>query len=131
MAGESALDVAKKAWDCWVAADLDGFIALWDPDGVWTNSGHSQISGPRQGHEAIAGVARAVFEISGGTFKAYPLELAASGDDAVLGYFHMEAERPGASLDQNGLQRMLIRDGKLVALDNVFSDETAMDAFFA
>ena len=47
-----------------------------------------------------------------------------------LGYFHMEAERPGASLDQNGLQRMLIRDGKLVALDNVFSDEAAMDAFF-
>lgn len=42
----------------------------------------------------------------------------------------MEAERPGASLDQNGLQRMLIRDGKLVALDNVFSDEAAMDAFF-
>lgn len=131
MAGETALDVAKRAWDCWVAGDLDGFLALWEPDGVWTNSGHSQISGPRQGHAAIADVARTVFEVSGGTFKAHPLELAASGDDVVLGHFHMEAQRPGASLDQYGLQRMHIRDGKLVTLDNVFSDETAMDAFFA
>lgn len=131
MADETALDVAKRAWDLWVAADLEGFLALWEQDGVWTNSGHSLISGSRQGHEAIADLARTVFEISGGTFKAYPLELAASGDDAVLGFFHLEAERPGASLNQNGLQRMIVRDGKLVALDNVYCDQPAMDTFFA
>jgi ketosteroid isomerase-like protein len=127
----SPLEVAQQAWDHWVAADLDGFLSLWQEDGVWTNAGHSQISGPRQGHDAIGAVARTVFELSGGTFKAHPVELAASGDDVVLGRFHMVAERDGVRLDQDGLQRMVIRGGKLVTLDNLFSDEGAMDAFFA
>jgi hypothetical protein len=97
---------------------------------VWTNAGHSRISGPRQGHQAIGDVARTVFELSGGTFKAHPVELVASGDDAVLGRFHMVAERDGVTLDQDGMQRIVVRDGKLASLDNLFSDERAMDAFF-
>jgi ketosteroid isomerase-like protein len=131
MGDSSSLSVAEKAWEYWVAADLDGFLSLWHDDGVWTNAGHSQISGPRQGREAIGQVAQTVFEVSGGTFKAHPVELAASGDDAVLGRFHMVAERDGVAVDQDGLQRLVIRDGKIVTLDNLFSDEAAMDAFFA
>ena len=127
----SALNVAQKAWEYWVAADLDGFLSLWHEDGVWTNSGHSRISGPSQGHQAIGDVARTVFELSGGTFKAHPVELVASGDDAVLGRFHMVAQRDGVALEQDGMQRMVVRDGKLVTLDNLFSDERAVDAFFA
>ncbi|MEO5900652.1 MAG: nuclear transport factor 2 family protein [Ilumatobacteraceae bacterium] len=131
MADGSALDIAKRAWDYWVAADLEGFLSLWEEDGVWTNGGSSQISGPRQGHAAIAGVAQTVFEVSGGTFKARPVELAQFGDDVVLGRFHCEATRPGATLNQDGLQRMVIRNGKLHSLDNLYSDGAAMDAFFA
>ena len=131
MGDSSSLSVAQKAWEYWVAADLEGFLSLWHEDGVWTNAGHSQISGPRRGREAIGQVAQTVFEVSGGTFKAHPVELAASGDDVVLGRFHMVAERDGVAVDQDGLQRMVIRDGKIVTLDNLFSDEAAMDAFFA
>ena len=131
MTDTSALSVAQKAWERWVAADLDGFLSLWHENGVWTNAGHSRISGPSQGHQAIGDVARTVFELSGGTFKAYPVELVASGDDAVLGRFHMTAELGDVILDQEGLQRMVVRAGKLVTLDNLFSDERAMDAFFA
>jgi uncharacterized protein (TIGR02246 family) len=127
----SSLSVAQRAWEFWVAGDLDGFLSLWHEDGVWTNAGHSQISGPRQGREAIGQVAQTVFEVSGGTFKAHPVELAASGDDVVLGRFHMVAERDGVTVDQDGLQRMVVRDGKLVTLDNLFSDEAAIDTFFA
>jgi ketosteroid isomerase-like protein len=131
MADGSALDVARRAWDYWVAADLPGFLSLWDEDGVWTNGGTSQISGPRQGHAAIAGVAQRVFEISGGTFKAHPTELAAVDDEVVLGRFHCAATRPGFELDLYGLQRMVIRNGKLHSLDNLYGDGAAWDAFFA
>jgi hypothetical protein len=71
----SPLAVAREAGDKWVAADLEGFLSLWDPTGVWTNAGNSQISGTRRGHDEIAKVAQIVF--SGGTFKARPIELAA------------------------------------------------------
>jgi ketosteroid isomerase-like protein len=130
MADDDALAVARRAWERWVAADLEGFLAMWAPDGVWTMAGTSRISGSHKGIEAIGEVARLAFELSGGTLKAAPKELAASGPESVLGYFHMTAEREDAALDQDGLQRMIIRDGKLVSLHNVWTDEAAVNRFY-
>ena len=63
--------------------------------------------------------------------QARPIELAAAtGDEAVLGYFHFEATRPGASLDQDALQRIVVRNGKIVSLDNMWADSAAVDAFY-
>jgi hypothetical protein len=36
MPDESAMTVAQRAWDYWVAADLEGFLTCWDVDGIWT-----------------------------------------------------------------------------------------------
>jgi len=130
MSDERALTIAQKAWDCWVAADLEGFLAFWDADGVWTLAGHSQISGSWRGPGEIAKVAQTAFEVSGGTLKARPLELAETGADSVLGYFHLEASRPGATIDQDGLQRFVVRNGKIVSLDNLFADLDEVDAFY-
>ena len=128
---DDALTVATKAWEKWVAADLEGFLALWAPDGVWTMAGSSRISGEHKGLDAIAAVAGLAFEVSGGTLKAAPIELAAAGPDSVFGYFHLSAERPGASLDQDGLQRFVVRDGKMVSLHNLWSNQAEVEAFFA
>jgi hypothetical protein len=57
--------------------------------------------------------------------------LPASGRESVLRYYHITAEREGATLDQDGLQRMIIRDGKLVSLHNVWTDEAAVNSFYA
>jgi ketosteroid isomerase-like protein len=130
MADESALTVAQAAWDRWVAEDLEGFLALWEAEGVWTMPGRSRISGVFRGVGEIAKVAQIAFEVSGGTLKARPIELAASGADSVLGYFHMNASRPGATIDQDGLQRIVIRNGKLVSLHNLFTDLDEVDEFY-
>jgi hypothetical protein len=39
--------------------------------------------------------------MSGGTLKAHPLELGAAGEESVLGFFRVEAQRPGATIDQD------------------------------
>jgi uncharacterized protein (TIGR02246 family) len=131
MADDNALAVAQHAWDIWIAADLEAFLDLWTEDGVWTNQGSSQISGPRRGREEIAVVARTAFEVSGGTLKARPIALADAGDGVVLGWFHLEAQREGASLDQDGLQRFVIRNGKIASLDNLYTNLPEFDAFYA
>jgi uncharacterized protein len=130
MADVSALAVVQQAWERWIAVDLEGFLALWDAEGVWTMPGHSQISGTWRGHDEIAKVAQIAFEVSGGTLRAHPIELAAAGEDSVLGYFHVEASRADASLDQDGLQRFVVRDGKIISLHNMFADVAAADAFY-
>jgi hypothetical protein len=73
---------------------------------------------------------RVSHEGRGPTLQARPIELAAAGDEAVLGYLHLEATRPGASLDQDALQRFVVRNGKIVSLDNMWADGAAVDAFY-
>ena len=75
-------------------------------------------------------VAQIAFEVSGGTLQARPIELAAASDESVLGYVHFEATRPAASLDQDGLQRFVVRNGKIVSLDNMWADGAAVDTFY-
>ena len=89
--------------------------------------GRSKIAGPSRGLEEIAKTAQLAFELSGGTLKAQPLELASAGGDSVLGYFHVEGSRPGATLDQDGIQRFVVKDGKLVSLYNYFTDIDEFD----
>ncbi len=123
----TALDVVQKAW---VVADLEGFVKLWDSDGVWTHSGNSQISGPHSGHWEIAEMVRVAFEVSGGTLKARPIELAAADENSVLGYFQLDAQRPGATIHQHGFQRWVVRRGKIESLDTVYCDQDEIDEFF-
>ena len=127
MTDRTALAIVEQALE---TDDLDEFVKLWDPDGVWTHSGHSQISGPHAGHWEIAEMARTAFEVSGGTLKAHFVELVAAGEDSVLGYFHVEAQRPGATINQDGFQRWVVRGGKIVSLDTVYCDQDEIDEFF-
>jgi ketosteroid isomerase-like protein len=127
MTAVSALAAVRKAW---AVADLEAFVKLWDPDGVWTHSGHSQISGPHSGHWEIAEMVRITFEVSGGTLKAQPIELVAASESSVLGFFQLDARRPGATIHQNGFQRWVVDRGRIVSLDNVYCDQDEFDEFF-
>jgi ketosteroid isomerase-like protein len=64
MMNTSAKEVATTAWDRWVAGDLEGFFALWKPDGVWTNAGRSSVSGSQHGVPAMMEFVKRVFELS-------------------------------------------------------------------
>ena len=130
MAVGTALAVAQEAWDKWAAGDLDGFVKLFEPDGVWTNWGNNRVSGPKRGYAEITAMAQLAFEISGGTLNAQLIALAPAGENSVLGYFQFDAERPGATAHTNGLQRWVIRNGKVVSLDNVYLDRDQVDEVF-
>jgi ketosteroid isomerase-like protein len=123
----TALDVVRQAL---AVTDLEGFVKLWDPDGVWTHSGHSQISGPHSGHWEIAEMVRIALEASGGTLKAQQIELVAAGENSVLGYFQIDASRPGATIHQHAFQRWVVENGKVVSLDTVYCDQDEFDEFF-
>lgn len=130
MDNSEALSVVQKAWDCWVAGDLDGLLGYFHPDGVLITTGRSQISGPVRGHDAIRDWAHRVFELAEGDFKAAPTEMAAVNDTTVLVRFGVEAHRADASINQFALQRCTLENGKLAEVYNVYADPYELDAFF-
>ena len=128
--GDSALAVATEAWRLWVAGDLEGLLELWKPDGVWTNSGRSAISGQQIGVPAMREFVKRVFELSEGTLVGQPIEIAAASEGTALGYFHITAHRADASIDQFALQRIVVENGRIAEMHNVYADPYEVDTFF-
>jgi ketosteroid isomerase-like protein len=125
-----ALAIVEKAWDRWVAGDLDGLLEYFNPDGVLITSGRSQVSGEARGHDAIRDWAHRLFQIAEGDFKAAPTEMAAVNDTTVLVRFGVEAHRADASINHFALQRVSFENGKLAEVYNVYADQYQFDAFF-
>ena len=130
MAQSPALTVVEKAWDCWVAGDLDGMLGYFNPDAVLINSGRSRVSGEVRGHDAIRDWAHRVFEIAEGSFKAAPTEMAEVNETTVLVCFGAEAHRADASINQIALQRVVLEGGKVSSVQNIYADQYEVDAFF-
>lgn len=130
MAKSATLAAVENAWDRWVAGDLDGMLEYFNPDGVLIISGRSQLSGEFRGHDAIRDWAHQIFELSEGTMKAAPTEMAEVNESTVLVSFGMEAHRGGASINQVALQRVLVRDGKVASVHNFHADQYEFDAFY-
>lgn len=130
MPDNHALDVTTEAWRRWMAQDVEGFFELWKPDGVWTNSGRSRLSGQQVGVAAMREFVKGVFEISEGTLVGQPVEVASPCDTTALAYFHVAAHRAGASIDQYALQRVVVDDGKIAEMHNMFADPYEVDTFF-
>jgi ketosteroid isomerase-like protein len=130
MGKSEALTTVEKAWDCWVAGDLDGLIGYFNPDGVLITSGRSQVSGEIRVHDAIRDWAHRLFELAEGDFKAAPTEMAAVNESTVLVRFAVKAHRAGASIDSFALQRVTLENDKLASVHNVYADQYEFDAFF-
>jgi ketosteroid isomerase-like protein len=125
-----ALAVVEKAWDRWVAGDLDGLLEYFNPDGVLITSGRSQVSGEARGHDAIRDWAHRIFELAEGNFKAAPTEMAAVNETTVLVRFGVEAHRADTSINQFELQRVALENGKVAEVYNIYADQYEFDAFF-
>jgi ketosteroid isomerase-like protein len=125
-----AVTVVQKAWDCWVAGDLDGLLGYFTPDCVLITSGRSQVSGEVRGHDAIREWAHRLFAVAEGDFKAAPTEMAAVNESTILVRFGVEAHRGDASIDSFALQRITMEKGKCASIHNVYADQYEFDAFF-
>jgi uncharacterized protein len=68
--------------------------------------------------------------LSGGSFKAELTDVAV-GDNYVVAVQHATAEHRDKKLDITGCQLMTIEDGKIVNVRGHYSDQYALDNFWA
>lgn len=126
-----AIDVAGKAWETWMAGDIEGFLATLADDGVMTLPGDAPTSGVFNGPAEVGGWAQTLFELSGGTIDAKVEGLGDVGDGIVLASMWAKATRGDKVLDQRMLQRFEIRDGKVKRIDHALMDIQAWHDFWS
>jgi uncharacterized protein len=127
----SAVEVVRRFYAAVAARDLDAARACFDEDAVWILPGRSLIAGEHRGWEAIRDAVLAkVDPLSGGTFRADLVDVAI-GEEHVVAVQHATADHDGKRLDITACQLIRVANGRIVEMRGHYSDQYALDDFWA
>lgn len=107
--------------------DHAGIVANATPDIVWTIPGASIVSGRAEGTDAVIRLAD--------TLAQYQLNISVQGItygvDTVAVRLHDSGEHNGKTLDQDVINVLTIRDGKISSVTANLTDVSAFDTYFS
>jgi ketosteroid isomerase-like protein len=105
-----------------------GEILLAD-DVIWHWPGRSSVSGDYRGREAALSLLRGFHELTANRLNVEPVDIL-EGDDHVMAFTHITAEREGDRLDVMMADAMRFgEDGRVVEYWTLSNDQHAVDAF--
>ena len=129
MTGEKAQKLAE-AMGMISRGDVERFgdVLLAD-DVVWHWPGRSSVSGDYHGREAALGLLRGFLQLTGNQLQVEPVDIL-EGDDHLMSFTHVTAEREGDHLDVMMADAMRFGDdGRVVEFWTLSNDQAAVDAF--
>ncbi|HZT06905.1 MAG TPA: nuclear transport factor 2 family protein [Chloroflexota bacterium] len=123
--------VVRRFYESFAARDFDAVRNCFAPDALWHLPGKSAIAGDHVGwdqifHDFLAKIG----PLSGGTFKAELMDIAV-GTTYVVAIQHATASHNGKVLDITGCQLMTVKDGMITEVRGHYSDQEALDSFWA
>jgi uncharacterized protein len=129
--GADDVEVVRRLYAAVNDRDLAAAAACFTADARWTLPGRSPIAGTHVGWEQIHDRFLAKLgPLSGGTFRAELLDVTV-GERFVVAVQHATAALDGRTLDVTGCQLIEITDGRIVRVRGHYSDQEALDAFWA
>jgi ketosteroid isomerase-like protein len=109
---------------------MDTLHELFTDDATWHVPGSGELSGTKQGRDAILGFFGELFTRSSGTV-AVTLDEVIGGDDHTVAISGNHAERDGKSLDQDSVLIFTVTDGRASKVVQFFEDTAANDEFWS
>jgi uncharacterized protein len=123
-------ELVQAAYSAFLRGDLDALPEYFDPDIVWHIPGRGELAGDLEGLPRVIEALASLPELTGGTLKLTVHDVLAS-DDHVVALISEHAERNGRILDDNFVQVVHVRNGKVTEVWNVYTDLYAHDELFA
>ncbi len=126
----SPADLLRAGYGAFSIGELPVLEALFAPDAVWHEPGNSPISGSYVGWPAVAGLLVSYAERSHGTFVAELSDVLANETQA-MSIAHVRAHNNGRTIDQDNHLLIRVADGRVAEARVIYTDQTAIDAFWA
>jgi uncharacterized protein len=123
-------EVVRNGYDAFAKGDLDTLRKLIAADVVWKVPGKSPLSGNKNGIEATLAYFTQLFELTDGTVKAEPLDVAVGAEHVVVRQV-TSGERNGKSLQLDAVLVFSFRDGKISSCSEFENDQYSLDEFFS
>ena len=107
-------EVAERILDAWNRRDLDGMVALADPEIEYVNAPDALEPGTRHGHDGLALVARAQWEAMPGMRQQ--IDRLHVRDEEVIVEARISRPMPGSDtlVENRILLSIKVREGKVV-----------------
>jgi len=130
MGTQENAELVRRGYEAFVAGDMATLNELFAEDAVWHVPGSGELSGAKQGREAIMSFFGELMTRSGGTLKV-TLQDVIGGDAHTIGLNGNHAERNNKVLDQDAVLVFQVRDGRVSEVREFFEDTAANDEFWA
>jgi len=122
--------VIRDGLNAFASGDLEAMKKFFAPDIVWHSPGRNQLSGDYKGVDETLGLFGKLFELTGGTFRLDVHDVLANDEHGIV-LSTATAQRGGKRLNDNGVQVLHLRDGKVTESWLHPGDLYAADEFFS
>jgi uncharacterized protein len=124
-------EVVRNGYDAFAKGDLDTLRELIAADVVWKVPGKSPLSGDKKGIEATLTYFTQLFELTSGTFKAEPLEVAVGAEHVIVTQLNSGERKGKKNLQLDGVLVFSFRDGKISGCSEFENDQYSRDEFLS
>ena len=131
MGAEQNMDVVRRGYDAFSRGDMDALMALYDDEATHNVPGSSKISGAHKGKENILALYGALFELSDGTVRVDLRHVMSDGDSRVLAVHTASLEKDGEAYEMPEALLFTLHDGKIMEIQDFFSDIALNDRLFS
>jgi ketosteroid isomerase-like protein len=130
MGSQENAELVRRGYEAFSAGDMATLNELFTEDAVWHVPGSGDLSGAKQGREAIMAFFGELMSRSGGTVKV-TLQDVIGGADHTIGLNGNHAERDNKVLNQDAVLVFQVRDGRVSEVRQFFEDTAAADEFWS
>ena len=123
------VELARRLLDAWNRQDIEGILALTDPEAEYVNEPKAVEPGTRRGHDEIVTVFRKQWEILSGALQEID-QFHDRGDDEIITEGSVSRTMPGsdARISTPLLLSWKFRDGKVIRLEQLGAGPEFPDA---
>jgi len=120
----------RRGYEAFGSGDLETLTGLFAENAAWHEPGSSLIAGDYIGREQVFEFFGKLAGLSGGTFKADPVDILAD-DERAVAIQHSTATRDGRTLDTRDVLVFEIRDSKVVDVELYARDVELENSFWS
>jgi uncharacterized protein len=124
------VDVVRRMYDALADGDIEGFVALLDPEVAWTVPGRHDLAGTFTGLPNVLAHLAEVFQRTGGQIVVAVGEVVA-GERCTMAIVDVQLTVDRRTVDDRQVHLFELRDGRISLVREYHGDEPAMERLLA
>lgn len=131
MSVQDNLELVRRGYAAFSSGDTNTLSELFAADVVHSVPGSSTLAGAHKGPQNVLALYGKLAELSNGSIRVELEDVLSDGGNRVVAIHHSSAERNDQRLSTREALLFTIEDGKVVDIQDFFTDIEEVDSFWS